>query len=251
LRRIARNDKYKILFQKTWQQPGLSRHDSIPVLVQAGKRLPLNPGPAGQDSLTPAPITHTATVSDPDYDGRLYELEGTLTVSLARYLHVDARLWYTLPEKVKLVMENNVSHQDSSVSQSEAPLSDEAQADNTALSLTDNDTPIINTNLPATDADGLEPLPDTINGTTGQPTESFSWIYQTAVMDTSRRMRSNELHYLDHPLFGVLIRITPIATGNMSEATVTTNLQTSSVQPETAKQEAPAPATPSTTPTGN
>jgi hypothetical protein len=27
---------------------------------------------------------------------------------------------------------------------------------------------------------------------------------------TSRRMRSGELHYLDHPLFGLLILVTPL-----------------------------------------
>ena len=31
-----------------------------------------------------------------------------------------------------------------------------------------------------------------------------------AVLQESRRMRSNELHYVDHPLMGVLIKITPI-----------------------------------------
>ncbi|PKM22251.1 MAG: hypothetical protein CVV10_05210, partial [Gammaproteobacteria bacterium HGW-Gammaproteobacteria-14] len=28
-------------------------------------------------------------------------------------------------------------------------------------------------------------------------------------IDQQRRMRSDELHYLDHPLFGLLVRITP------------------------------------------
>ena len=31
---------------------------------------------------------------------------------------------------------------------------------------------------------------------------------RTVVIDESRRMRSNELHYLDHPLFGMVIKIT-------------------------------------------
>ena len=32
---------------------------------------------------------------------------------------------------------------------------------------------------------------------------------RTVVIDESRRMRSNELHYLDHPLFGMIIKVTP------------------------------------------
>ena len=31
-------------------------------------------------------------------------------------------------------------------------------------------------------------------------------------LTTSRRMRSGELHYLDHPVFGVLIKVTPLET---------------------------------------
>ena len=31
-----------------------------------------------------------------------------------------------------------------------------------------------------------------------------------ALLDESRRMRSHELHYLDHPLFGLLVRIKPL-----------------------------------------
>ena len=30
-------------------------------------------------------------------------------------------------------------------------------------------------------------------------------------LESERRMRSRELHYVDHPLFGVLMRITPSA----------------------------------------
>jgi hypothetical protein len=29
-------------------------------------------------------------------------------------------------------------------------------------------------------------------------------------MQASRRMRSGELHYIDHPLMGVLIKVTPV-----------------------------------------
>ena len=32
----------------------------------------------------------------------------------------------------------------------------------------------------------------------------------TARLDVSRRLRNNEVHYLDHPLFGAIIKVTPI-----------------------------------------
>lgn len=34
---------------------------------------------------------------------------------------------------------------------------------------------------------------------------------RAASVNQSRRMRSNELHYIDHPLLGILVRVTPIA----------------------------------------
>lgn len=44
---------------------------------------------------------------------------------------------------------------------------------------------------------------------TGQP----YWVH----IDQNRRMRSEELHYIDHPLFGMLIRITPYQTPAQKE----------------------------------
>lgn len=41
------------------------------------------------------------------------------------------------------------------------------------------------------------------------PLRSGNAIYEYRVQD-HRRMRSRELHYLDHPLLGVLVRITPV-----------------------------------------
>ncbi len=36
-------------------------------------------------------------------------------------------------------------------------------------------------------------------------------------IDQNRRMRSEELHYLDHPLFGMLLRLTPYQTDNQKQ----------------------------------
>ncbi|MAT64797.1 MAG: hypothetical protein CMN57_04050 [Gammaproteobacteria bacterium] len=42
-------------------------------------------------------------------------------------------------------------------------------------------------------------------------------VYQPIRMQQSRRMRSNELHYLDHPRLGVIARITPVEAAEPSE----------------------------------
>ena len=33
---------------------------------------------------------------------------------------------------------------------------------------------------------------------------------RAAMVNQSRRMRSNELHYIDHPMLGILVRVTPL-----------------------------------------
>lgn len=40
---------------------------------------------------------------------------------------------------------------------------------------------------------------------------------RAAHVNQSRRMRSNELHYLDHPMLGVLVRVTPVDYGTQPE----------------------------------
>lgn len=54
--------------------------------------------------------------------------------------------------------------------------------------------------------------PDLWFTSTSQEDQSF-WVK----IDQKRRMRSEELHYLDHPLFGALIRITPFQTTRQKE----------------------------------
>ena len=45
-------------------------------------------------------------------------------------------------------------------------------------------------------------------------------VERTVVLRQHRRMRSNELHYIDHPLFGLLVRITPYETAKPEEPPV-------------------------------
>lgn len=40
---------------------------------------------------------------------------------------------------------------------------------------------------------------------------------RAAHVNQSRRMRSNELHYLDHPMLGILVRVTPVDYGTQPE----------------------------------
>lgn len=114
-RRLANQDDIKVLFHEAWQMPvyGKNRKRTLPIRIQGGQRI-----------------------------NNRYELDGTITVSVARYLHVDTNLFLSKFQTVE-----------------------------------------------------------------GEPQVS-----QVIPMQQSRRMRSKELHYIDHPKFGILIYFTPFPT---------------------------------------
>ena len=114
LTRLKRRDDYQVLYTTSWYQAIPDRNNPAPVLVQAGAR-----------------------------KSGIFELEGTIAITLGRYLHVKAELW-------------------------------------------------------------LHDLSDTPLET--ESVQDIQWMQ----INESRRMRSTELHYLDHPKFGVLVRVDPV-----------------------------------------
>jgi len=175
LRRLRNSKAYKILTTKTWRQPGLAQSASIPVLIQAGE----------------------------EFDGN-YELEGTVSISLSRYLHVKSNLW--LSEYVKQIELSNTWWEESTFENApafEGLLTGSTYALETgeASDQNLNDTTAIDSNDIISNTQLLSSL--NINETT-----THYEAIRTVVIDESRRMRSNELHYLDHPLFGMVIKIT-------------------------------------------
>lgn len=167
LRRLRNSKAYKILTTKTWRQPGLAQSASIPVLIQAGE----------------------------EFDGN-YELEGTINITLSRYLHVQSNLW--LSEYVKQIELSNTWWEESTFEN--APAFEGLLTDSTyALEKG-------NSSKEGLDTGSATPLLGALN--INETTAHYEAI-RTVVIDESRRMRSNELHYLDHPLFGMIIKITP------------------------------------------
>jgi hypothetical protein len=119
LRRLQARDDYRVLYSTTWNQDIPDRTKPTPILIQAGER---NYG--------------------------LFELEGTIAITLGRYLHANVELWLHDMNEIELLASAN-----------------------------------------------QQP---------GQ--QDIQWMQ----LNESRRMRSTELHYLDHPKFGVLIKIEPV-----------------------------------------
>lgn len=152
---LSRSRLYRPLLHFAWRQPGWERSEAMPVRITLpfGTNLPVYPGTMPRvDLMPPARATmsdgfslQTETIQ-PQHEMLL--LEGTLKVSLSRYLHLDVDLLYN--ERL---------------------------------------------------TQPIEPGNDGANG---------GVVYQAIRMQQSRRMRSDELHYLDNPRLGVIARITTV-----------------------------------------
>ena len=137
--------------------------------------------------------------------GEHYELEGYIRIALERYLYAEPQLWlsrfgyqqgnYYLPrrpnrhqlidEEVEIPQEDTLPPQEALV---EFPGTDMSIEDNAPSQ------PVIPV--------GAEP------------------VERIVVMSEERRMRSDELHYIDNPLFGLLIMISKPQTSTVAEDTL-------------------------------
>ncbi len=173
---LDENSRYRVLSHVAWRQPGYDKEQQKAVILTGGDR----------------------------YDNH-YELEGTVTLRLSRYLHLESNLWFTqfypnygeasgftewppLPELPVLASANNSEKAETN----DAELSD--QLPTSAL--------LSNSVNPANSDFSFELDSDT--------SHSPSYIVDRIIMNTqSRRMRSGEIHYLDHPILGIIVQVTP------------------------------------------
>ena len=161
---------FRQLFHGAWRQPIGARNDSESILIRGGDQ----------------------------FDNH-YELEGSISLGLERYLHISTDLWLS-------TFVSNVGREDHlwpilpkvPITSSAAQTSEHSANSNTRESFDDlftNNDIWLNSSLsfenPFLDLDGND----------------YS-IDQTIALRQSRRMRSNELHYIDHPLMGLLVKIT-------------------------------------------
>lgn len=138
LRSLKRSSQFTVLSNQSWVQP--IRSEPTPVLVQAGQR----------------------------YNDR-FEVEGSLSFTLSRFLHIQTNLWYT-------VFEPRSVEPKSFLGGFQSNLSDELLSQHPELVKVERE-------------------------------RGKYFAARTHLMFQSRRMRSDELHYIDHPLFGIVVRI--------------------------------------------
>ena len=175
--RLDNSAGYRTLAHLGWRQP-LSRNEKPrPVRIHSNTTETDEPLAVA----TPPPLEpmagSEASGEAAGVQRPVLPLDGTIAVALGRYLHVAADLIYSPeePQQPALVPQTPTD----AITREAAPTSEGS----------------LNTTAP--------PEP--------QALPSAAPVYR---MTQSRRMRSNELHYLDHPVFGVLVQATPVKVGN-------------------------------------
>lgn len=161
-RKISRNNSYRALFHHAWIQPMTDKASSSNILIQGGQAF-----------------------------DKHFELEGSIKLSIARYLHIETDLW------LNTFVANTQTTAKPLSTLPEPPFQVEKN--------------------PEIYIDANTPLPEVIDKYRHQAA-SFSreqyYVDRTVVLRQHRRMRSQELHYIDHPLFGLLIKLTPYTNGH-------------------------------------
>lgn len=197
--KIKASGRHRILAHWVWQQPFMGRDNADSIAIYGGKA----------------------------FDDH-YELEGSIDLSVGRYLHLATNLWLTRftpitdeletfnpwpplprhpsqatasevdflsngPEASNHSVENDTAEKfsDASASQ-ENSLQKEATTDTAFIEV-----------LPTAEQEFITTLEDAVP-------ELISRQYETeriALIREKRRMRSATLHFIDHPLMGILIEI--------------------------------------------
>ncbi len=149
--RLERRDKFRIMFHEAWNMPIYDKKHSTPIMIRGGER----------------------------YDN-LFELEGSINLSVARYLHLDTNLFLREFEASQSSDQSNVP--------GFSELLGNKNSSSTGILPSSNVTP-----NPSLALLGFR-----------------QYRVETVIpLQQSRRMRSGDLHYIDHPRYGILIQLTP------------------------------------------
>lgn len=148
--RLERRKGFRILFHEAWKMPIYDRANSTPIMIRGGEQ----------------------------YDN-LFELEGSINLSVARYLHLDTHLFLREFEASQSSDQSNVPG-----------FSELLSNKNSSAAIQQNSNPTPNPSL-------------ALLGVRQYRVDTVIPLQQ------SRRMRSGDLHYIDHPRYGILIQLTP------------------------------------------
>ena len=198
-RRIGRQGDTEVLFHQAWRQPVPSRRRAVPILIQSN--------------------------ADTDYPA----LQGSLLLYAARYLHVETNLWLNhtradlpsgwsmppppLPPALEppgdfqfqvMLADGFANIGEAQAEAAESPAQDPADLTQPAPPPAAGEQGPEHGMVQET---GQEAMQVSIEEWLAQP--SYLPFNHAVAMRQQRRMRSSELHYLDHPRLGVVISLSP------------------------------------------
>lgn len=205
------SSRYQVLAYRNWKQVGLNKEQAINVRINAGQKylkLPNNTAFSNRTLTINTTEIKTGALFEPvlDTEGTViryripqyslaaddtqpedivYQLDGNIKIILSRFLHIYADL--LLMEPVKLTQEKSPSN---NVNESTGTGIIEETRSN--LDITETQKTI---------------TPNTYKLSLASAND-YTTLHGFNIKD-HRRMRSGELHHLDHPLLGIMIKISP------------------------------------------
>lgn len=189
--KLASSKKYEPLLHVAWRQPTVNKNNALPVFLYEGMTIPDNiwlktiraqqgRTPISKTQITPFTdriggafgSTHYATSADTNYGPQLIRLSGTVRLSVSRYLHIETDLHLRVP----VIIQEEVI---------EPPMDSEQDISGADFG--------------------------SFFGNKPQPMSSVTEreVIRDFTLSESRRMRSTEVHHLDHPLFALIVLVTP------------------------------------------
>lgn len=201
LGRLERHQLFKPLLHAAWRMPIQSKYNALPIHLFAGENYALalykdeiiaqkkrelaNKLNLSADTEKNSPLLLTtpenkldvlAALQKKDTIQDLYEIDGNLLIYVERYLYLDSQLI------VRTETEKEVSSSQSVLATSELTADMSGTELNTEVQILNQ-----------------QPIQQ-------KPVQTKTAVTET-LFDQTRRLRSEEIHYLDHPLFGIIIQI--------------------------------------------
>ncbi|MGF1775956.1 peptidoglycan binding protein CsiV [Vibrio nomapromontoriensis] len=192
--KLKKHAGYSVLFHKAWRQGDQSKAYAPTFHIRAGKdyssTFNVDGSEKGNDDNHSSPVDGVTEVA---IDKPLYELDGKLQVYVQHYLYTEAQLDLKAPSSKEVVIAGPTQVADSDPLTTSAAVSSEEVAAPISEPITE-DANVIAGNLQ--------------DVAVQTEIQTFLKDYR---LDQKRRMRSNETHYLDHPLLGMIIQVRRVA----------------------------------------
>jgi len=197
--KLNRSRGVEVLFHSGWTQSVPARGNGKPIDIEAGEVY--TDGASGEQQ---------------------FRLSGTITVTLGRYLHVRPTLFFT-PKQAPSYVSTGAGAEANTGASGENQIVQQARAAAAAArGESPSGTPEVrdlSSSANSSSRSALDRIRDREladqRSAENEPFGSQRNLREQARpaylrLDQSRRVRSGELHYLDHPELGVLVRITPV-----------------------------------------